>query len=483
MLFNSYVFIFAFLPVVLIGYFALNKAANANISKLWLFVCSLFFYSFWNINYLPLILLSIFVNFFLSSLLQEKEKDSTRKLLFYAGIGFNLGLLGFFKYADFFLYNVNFIFSTDLQYLRFLLPLGISFFTLQQVAYLVDVYEKIASKSKFIDYALFVSFFPQLIAGPIVHYSEMMPQFESKENKRFNSNSFSLGIYIFIVGLFKKVILADTFSEWANFGFAPDADLHFFHAWGTSLSYMFQLYFDFSGYSDMAIGLGHMMNIKLPENFNSPFKARNIVDFWSRWHITLTNFITTYVFTPLVRIMPKMSFGFMMLSSFLAMTVAGIWHGAGWTFVIYGMWHGAGIVCTHNIKRKKIKLPYWFSWFITFNFVNLSFIMFRATEVNHAINMYKGMLGLNGISFPKGILSIEKIKSMGMEVSHYMTNDENMNLLLIIVGIVICIKSRNSMQIMKDFEPTPKLAFKASFMFVLCIFGLNKLSEFIYFNF
>jgi len=483
MLFNSYQFIFIFLPVVLIGYFGLSKFGKFNLSKVWLLALSLIFYSYWNINYLGLIVASIVVNHFICSALQKDKAQSTRKYLFIAGFVFNLGLLGFFKYADFFLYNVNFIFSTDLQYLRFLLPLGISFFTLQQVAYLVDVYEKVAKGKSFIDYALFVSFFPQLIAGPIVHYSEMMPQFESVKNKLFNPSNFSLGLYIFIVGLFKKVIFADTFSEWANVGFAPDADLHLFHAWGSSLSYTFQLYFDFSGYSDMAIGLGHMMNIKLPENFNSPLKARNIVDFWSRWHITLTNFITTYVFTPLVRLMPKMSFGFMMLSSFLAMTIAGIWHGAGWTFVIYGMWHGAGIVTTHWWKKRKIKMPYWASWLITFNFINISFIMFRATEVSHAISMYNGMLGLNGVSFPKGILSLDKIKSMGMEVSHYMTNDENLNLGLILLAIFICLKAKNSMQIMKEFEPTPKLAFKAASMFVLCIFGLNKLSEFIYFNF
>ena len=482
MLFNSYIFIFAFLPAILIGYFGLNRFGKDKLAKSWLLLCSLFFYSYWNINYLPLILGSIIVNFALTNRLQS-ELCQNRKLWFFLGLGFNLGLLGFFKYADFFLANVNFVFSTDIQYLRFLLPLGISFFTLQQVAYLVDAYEGVAGEKKFIDYALFVSFFPQLIAGPIVHYSEMMPQLASKENKRFNSSNFSLGLYIFILGLFKKVIFADTFAGWANDGFAPDADLHFFHAWGASLSYMFQLYFDFSGYSDMAIGLGRMMNIQLPENFNSPYKARNIVEFWSRWHITLTNFITTYVFTPLVRSMPKMSFGFMMLSSFLAMTVAGIWHGAGWTFVVYGMWHGAGIVCTHWWKRRKIKLPYWFSWLITFNFVNISFIMFRATDLSTAFNFYKGMLGLNGVVFPKGILAKETIIEVGMKVGHYMTNDENLNLFMVVLGIWVCLKAKNSMQLMSDFKPSQTLAFKTAGMFVLCVFGLNKLSEFIYFNF
>lgn len=480
MLFSSYQFIFAFLPVALLGYFGLNRAGQAAGAKVWLFLCSLFFYGFWNPSYLPLILASIGVNHLISNGLRARANHTP---LFVLGLVFNLGLLGFFKYADFFLYNVNFLFATDMPYLKMLLPLGISFFTLQQVAYLVDAYQGIAGKKTFLDYSLFVSFFPQLIAGPIVHYSNLIPQFEDKSNKRFNADNFSLGTYIFIIGLFKKVILADTFSGWANMGFAQDSNLHLFHAWGTGLSYTFQLYFDFSGYSDMAIGLGRMMNIKLPENFNSPFKARNVVDFWSRWHITLTNFITSYVFTPLVRSMPKMSFGFMMLSSFLAMTLAGIWHGAGWTFVLYGMWHGAGIVCTHWWKRRKIKLPYWFSWFLTFNFVNVSFIMFRSSSVAEAFRVYKGMLGLNGVMFPKGTISKAAISDFGMKVGHYMTNDENLNLLLILIGIWVCLKAKNSMELIKDFRPTPKLAFGSAFMFVLCVFGMNKISEFIYFNF
>lgn len=480
MLFSSYQFIFVFLPITIFGYFTLNRFGRDSLAKAWLFGCSLFFYGFWNPSYLPLILASIVVNYLISNALKTRERN---KPLFLLGLGFNLGLLGFFKYADFFLYNVNYLFATDIQYLNFLLPLGISFFTLQQVAYLVDTYEGISGEKTFLDYSLFVSFFPQLIAGPIVHYSEMMPQFASKDNTSFNADNFSLGIFIFVIGLFKKVILADTFSGWANTGFSPDSDLHFFNAWGTGLSYSLQLYFDFSGYSDMAIGLGHMMNIKLPGNFNSPFKARNIVDFWSRWHITLTNFITTYVFTPLVRSMPKMSFGFMMLSSFLAMTAAGIWHGAGWTFVIYGMWHGAGIVTTHWWKKKKIKMPYWLSVFITFNFVNISFIMFRAGTVDAALRVYKGMLGLNGFVFPKGMISKQMIADFGMKVGHYMTNDENINLLMILVGIGLCMKAKNSMKLMSEFSPSNKLSMFTAAMFVLCVFGMNKISEFIYFNF
>lgn len=263
------------------------------------------------------------MNYFISDFLIKVKLPSKRKALFYLAIVFNIGLLCFFKYMDFFIENINWVFGSDIGLLKIILPLGISFFTLQQLAFVIDVYTGQAKENKFIDYGLFVTFFPQLVAGPIVHYKDIIPQFQSKDNKSFRSEALSLGIFIFILGLFKKVIIADTFAPFANEGFNKVGDLHFFSAWGTCLAYAFQIYFDFSGYSDMAIGLGAMFNIKIPANFKSPYKSTNIVDFWSRWHITLTNFITAYIFTPIVRSMPKMTFPYMMLSMFLAMTIAG----------------------------------------------------------------------------------------------------------------------------------------------------------------
>jgi alginate O-acetyltransferase complex protein AlgI len=277
LLFNSYEFIFAFLPITFFIYFAIK---SEQISKLFLLFASLFFYSWWNILYLPILLASISINYILGLQLTKKKN---KKLLF-VGISGNLALLGYFKYSDFFIENINFIFNSETELLNIALPLAISFFTFQQIAYLIDSYREDTKEYSFLNYSVFVSFFPQLIAGPIVHHKEMMPQFERK--KKIDFENISLGLFIFSIGLFKKVVIADTFAVWANGGFSG-VDLDFFEAWVTSLSYTFQLYFDFSGYADMAIGLALLFNIRLPINFNSPYKALNIQDFWRRWHITL----------------------------------------------------------------------------------------------------------------------------------------------------------------------------------------------------
>lgn len=484
MLFSSYVFILFFLPLVLIGYFVLNKFfEDKNHGKWFLVLASLYFYGYWYPPYLLIMLSSIFVNYFLAGKIQNLRAGKKQQSLFLFGLLFNIGLLGYFKYRDFFLENINFLFGSDIHFLKLALPLGISFFTLQQIAFLVDVYQGISKENKFVDYSLFVCFFPQLIAGPIVHYGEVIPQFEAKDNKRFSSDSFSLGIYIFVLGLFKKVILADTFSAWANEGFDHTTELHFFHAWGTSLSYTFQLYFDFSGYSDMAIGIGHMFNIKIPQNFNSPFKARNIIDFWQRWHITLSRFITTYIFTPLFRSFKKLSFRNSLISVFITMVIAGIWHGAGWTFVVYGCMYGSALVCNHLLKKKKIKLPHWLAVFITFQFTNIVFAMFRANSLADAFKVYKGMLGLSYFKLPKGLFSVEFTQNIGAVVGQHMNNDENLNLLMLIVGLIICFKTSNSMQRRDNFKPSTKLAFLGALMFSLSLFGINRVSDFIYFNF
>lgn len=288
MLFNSYIFIFVFLPISFFVYFYLNKKRLTQASKAFLVFSSLFFYSWWNIVYLPLILVSMLFNFSIGS---SFKKNKNQKYLLIFAILANILLLGYFKYSDFFIKNINFVFDSSIDLLNLALPLAISFFTFQQIAYLVDSYKGETKEYDFLNYAIFVSFFPQLIAGPIVHHKEMMPQFSSKKAKIINFQNVALGIFIFCIGLFKKVVIADTFAIWANNGFDIVNSLNFVAAWATSLSYTFQLYFDFSGYTDMAIGAALFFNIKLPINFNSPYKSLDIQDFWRRWHITLSRFL------------------------------------------------------------------------------------------------------------------------------------------------------------------------------------------------
>ena len=289
MLFNSYIFIFAFLPLTFFVYFFLNKKRMTELAKAFLVFASLFFYSWWNVLYLPLILSSMLINFALGKQLSTKaaKLQGSRKAVLIFGIIFNVALLGYFKYTDFFLENFNFVFGTQIELLKLALPLAISFFTFQQIAYLVDSYRRETKEYDFLTYALFVSFFPQLIAGPIVHHAEMMPQFARLKNRLINYANILMGLFIFSIGLFKKVVIADTFAIWVKHGFDNMPSLELITGWTTSLAYTFQLYFDFSGYCDMAIGAALLFNIKLPINFNSPYKSLDIQDFWRRWHITL----------------------------------------------------------------------------------------------------------------------------------------------------------------------------------------------------
>ena len=272
-------------------------------SKGFLVFASLFFYSWWNILYLPIILSSMLFNFIIGNSLNDtknpKKIKFNKKSILSFGIVSNIALLGYFKYSDFFIANFNLATSSHIELLNLALPLAISFFTFQQISYLVDSYRQETKEYDFLSYTLFVTFFPQLIAGPIVHHKEMMPQFANTRNKVKNYKNIAMGLFIFSIGLFKKVVIADTFAVWATAGFDAATTLNLFEAWATSLSYTFQLYFDFSGYTDMAIGAALLFNIKLPINFNSPYKSTNIQDFWRRWHITLSRFLKDYIYIPL----------------------------------------------------------------------------------------------------------------------------------------------------------------------------------------
>lgn len=295
LLFNSYVFIFAFLPIIFFGYFWLNKIRRAIVAKAFLVVSSLVFYAWWNLAYLPILLFSLCFNYAISRRLAKIPK---RSLLSF-GIVLNIALLGYFKYANFFIANFNFVSGNNISLLHLSLPLALSFVTFQQIAFLVDSFKGKTNEKDFLSYSLFITFFPQLIAGPIVHHAEMMPQFRSKFNLIKNYKNIAAGLFTFSIGLFKKVAIADSFAIWATQGFDVATSLNLLEGWVTSLSYTFQLYFDFSGYCDMAIGIALLFNIKLPINFNSPYKALDIQDFWRRWHITLSRFLRDYIYIPL----------------------------------------------------------------------------------------------------------------------------------------------------------------------------------------
>ena len=500
MLFNSYIFIFLFLPLSFFIYFFLLQKRLIVSAKSFLIFSSLFFYSWWNIIYLPLILGSLLFNYSIGVVLGRNSEKSkiNKKFLLTIGIVSNLGLLGYFKYADFLIENVNTLFDSSAPLLHLALPLAISFFTFQQIAYLVDSYRAETSEYDFLNYALFVTFFPQLIAGPIVHHSEMMPQFSSARNLVKRYKYISLGLFIFSMGLFKKVVIADTFALWATAGFDKAEVLSFFEAWATSLSYTFQLYFDFSGYTDMAIGIALLFNIKLPINFNSPYKALSIQDFWRRWHITLSRFLRDYIYIPLggnrkgnLRTYNNL------LATFI---LGGIWHGAGWTFVFWGFLHGLALVIHRVWSSLGFTLWTWLAWFITFNFINVAWVFFRAKEWDDALKVLGGMVSIDDIVLTKPFIEVYNytVKKLSFvmpdleasEVQTFIFDSSTFIWIIVILIVVLMFKNSNEIIFYSDMEKSSKVLtktyavyFALLFAFSILSISLSEYSEFIYFNF
>ena len=479
MLFNSYEFIFLFLPFTFFTYFYLNKKRLTEVAKGFLVLSSLFL----NVIYLPLILGSMVFNYCFGVELNKENSKISKKFILILGIAANLMLLGYFKYSDFFISNINFIFHTQISHLNLLLPLAISFFTFQQIAYLVDSATGGTKQYDFLNYCLFVTFFPQLIAGPIVHHKEMMPQFANVRNKIINYKNIAVGLFIFSIGLFKKVVIADSFAVWATNGFDKAAVLNLFEAWATSLSYTFQLYFDFSGYCDMAIGAALLFNIKLPINFNSPYKALNIQDFWRRWHITLSRFLRDYIYIPLGgnrkgRLRTYVN----LMATFI---IGGIWHGAGWTFVFWGFLHGVALVIHRIWSELGFKMNKILAWFITFNFINITWVFFRAKDWDDALKVLKGMFGLSGIVLPNFLLAkLGFLSKYGVGFDNFIerVGDKN-TLLFIMLGFILTLAFKNSIKILEKLDFSFKYLIFSATIFSWAILSLNKISEFLYFNF
>lgn len=414
MLFNSVQFLALFLPITMLGFFWLGARSKAA-AAWWLALASLVFYAGWSWRYVPLLLASVGFNFACGLLLARlRDKPFAVKGVLASGVAANLLLLGYFKYADFFIANWNLIFHDRVDPLHLVLPLGISFFTFTQIAFLVDTSKGIATEPRFSHYLLFVTYFPHLIAGPVLHHKEMMPQFGSASTYRFSWSDVAVGTAIFAMGLFKKTVLADGIAPHVGgaFNAAARGDaLHLLQAWGAVLAYTLQLYFDFSGYSDMAIGLSRMFGVKLPLNFDSPYKAHNISDFWRRWHMTLSRFLRDYLYVPLggnrhgkVR---------RYLNLIITMVLGGLWHGAAWTFAVWGLLHGVYLAVNHAFQAIKPRLPRvirrpWLaaamSISLTYLVVVIGWVFFRAESLDAAWTLLAAMFGANGVALPDALL-------------------------------------------------------------------------------
>ena len=524
MLFNSYEFLFLYLPIVFVGFFWLARYGH-NVSALWLAFASLFFYGWWSPKYVGLLLASIVINYSMAYLIGHARGRAHAKFIIIFAITANLALLGFYKYANFFIDMSNYVSDGSLHLVDIILPLGISFFTFTQIAFLVDVYRGEAREYNFIHYLLFVTYFPHLIAGPLLHHGQMMPQFAKSETYRLHLDNVALGLSIFTIGLAKKVLLADNFSDYAGpvfaasgLGIQPD----FIEAWTGALAYTLQLYFDFSGYSDMAIGISMLFGVKLPVNFNSPYKAVNIIEFWRRWHMTLSQFLRDYLYIPLGgnrngRFMRHMNL-------LVTMLLGGLWHGANWTFVIWGGLHGLYLVVNHawqslvadslQLEGMSARADKLAAMLLTFMCVVIAWIFFRAETFSSAMLVLKGCFGYGGISLPStlGMLAerfggLASVLPSGIGYGGVFLNIPGLGSMggiapfvkLLVMGMLIIWVAPNTQQFFNFVAQTdkrtmlfnwtiywqrkPVVGFIIGCVFCLAVSKLDKVSTFLYYQF
>ncbi len=455
MLFNSAAYLFLFLPVAVSAYFLLQFLRFPAGARMSLILASLVFYGWGGVSNLPILGTSILANFLFARAMLSLPRDShSRRWLLAGSLVFNLLMLGYFKNSSFLLNTLNGALGTDFPLPQMTLPLGISFFTLQQIAFQVDTYESLASEKSFTDYLLFVSFFPLLVSGPIVHHKETMPQLRRPDGWRLNIDNLAAGSFVLFAGFVKKVLIADSLAPYVSQGdSSPTFTL--FEAWLTSWAFTFQLYFDFSGYTDMAIGSALLFNVRLPINFDSPLKSRSIIEFWSRWHITLTNFLTTYIYTPVYRAFKKRSFAKSLVAVFVTFLASGIWHGASWTFLLFGMLHGIALLANHCWRRLKLPMPSFWGWLLTFNVVNLTFVLFRAPRISDFLRVVRGMIGLNGAALPASLESrFMFLKDWGVEFTALPWSAEaSLRLwLMVLASLFIVLSFRNSVTLSDDLR-------------------------------
>lgn len=528
MLFNSYEFLFFYFPVTLAVFFVMGRYSRV-LAAFWLFCASLFFYGWWNPAYVGLLMASILFNFAMGSAI-SREHDHGRfkwsKGLLIAAVSGNLLLLSYYKYANFFLHTANQVLDTGWKLEAVILPLGISFFTFTQIAFLVDAYRGEVKERNFLHYSLFVTYFPHLIAGPVLHHKEMMPQFAQRRTYRPHWDNISIGLTLFVIGLFKKTVLADGIAQYSTPQFdaaAAGQALTFFEAWGGALAYTFQLYFDFSAYSDMAIGLSRMFGIKLPLNFHSPYKATNIIEFWRRWHMTLSRFLRDYLYFALGgnRKGPVRRY----LNLLVTMLLGGLWHGAGWTFIVWGGLHGLYLCVNHAWRHladrlpSKIALPArlakFLAWLVTFVAVVIGWVFFRAANLDTALEILKGMAGGNGIALPNAIASqlggAWRVLA-GLGFTSYLGGGSQFifTWLWVVCLMAIVVAMPNTQQIMQRYkpviqphrtepgneihpmkwlgaalawQPTRIWAMAAGMTAAFAVFAMSRVSEFLYFQF
>ena len=502
MLFNSVVYITIFQPIVIGGFYLLQKFRNPVWAKVFLFGMSLLFYGYYNASYVGILIASLLLNYGCSALLEKTDAAKTRGLVSCLGILGNLGILFYFKYFNFFIDNCNFLLHTHISVEKIALPLGISFFTFQQISYIVERYRKNAACRSFLDYACFITFFPQLIAGPIVMYDEWLPQLDNWRERNKTADDFYRGAALFILGLAKKVLLADCLAVLVNQEFKSISYLDMPTAWITILFYMLELYFDFSGYCDMARGIGKMMGFTLPVNFRSPLTALSVRDFWRRWHITLSRFLTQYIYIPLGgnrRGLIRQCFNI-----FIVFLASGFWHGANWTFVVWGLLHGSAMIAETLFARMKTPVKpdtaarknaagifmETIRRFATGVFITLSFSIFRSDSLKDAALLWK-KLSAGGCSGKvlrlRDTLRFPENYVLTGIVEKYFPQHVDALFLFYLLFLPGCgfffIRGMTAEEWIEKRGRTTAGAFLLATLFVWCFISLSQVSVFLYFNF
>lgn len=483
MIFSTYSFVFIYLPLVLLLYFGMARYVSRRFQQVFLIVASLIFYGaiffqgFNHLWYVWLIMSSVIVNYTIATGVQNLARPPVRKILFTIGVLFNVILLGYYKYYNFFLENINYAFDTQFVVKQIILPIGISFFTFQQIAFLISVLKREEKVPNFWDYTLFIVFFPQLVAGPIVFLKDVLHQYQDEKNRFFNTSNFSAGLFIFVIGLFKKAVIADTLDNFVFYSYLSPENLGFATSWLTALSYSFQIYFDFSGYSDMAIGLAKMMNINLPVNFYSPYKSVSITEFWKRWHITLGRSLAVLIYFPLGG--NRKGAARTCFNLFAVFFVSGIWHGAAWTFIVWGIAHGIVRVFEKLFIKQLEKIPDLIRIFFTFMFVNAAWVLFRSPTFDTALIVLKNMFMPENISF-------SGIAAMAYNASITYPDTVAVIYVLAIISIVaalVFLYPKNSIDKYNEFKPTVKNAIVIAVLFSISVIHFSRVGAFIYFNF
>ena len=463
MIFSTFAFILIFLPVTFFLYSTCLALGRVTAAKVVLVIASCFFYAYGSGDFFPFFLVAIFANYGFGLLLSKSSSKSRgyRLFLLWGAISLNLLLLGYYKYTDFVIFNLNLVLNAPLPYQNILLPIGISFFTFQLIAFLVDSYRGETKSYGIINYLMFITFFPQLIVGPIVHHKDVVPQYQGLKKALPNPENISKGLFLFSIGCAKKLLIADPLSGWAQTAFDSAQSLNTIESWVAALSYTLSYYFDLSGYADMAIGLGIMFGIVLPINFNSPYKARNFADYWRRWHMTLSKFLGDYIFRNVYdKTKGSLNFYFALFVTFF---VSGFWHGAGWPFVVWGVINGMFVIFSHMMIRAGKSLPLPMAWTMTFIGVIATRVLFVADDFEDAWFVLVQMFSFDNFAHTTHLAITQP--------------------LYLLIGMSLVLLFPNSNKLISGYRPTTKFALATSLLMAASLFNMSYVRGFLYFQF